>query len=837
VSADASVSAPEPAPPTFTKYAIERVLGEGGMGMVYLARQLDLDRKVVLKVVKPELARDPELIARLHNEAKAAAKIESDHIVQVYETGIENGVPFIAMEYVDGENADERLRKVGRLPPVEATRLVGYTLQGLKAAHAAGVLHRDLKPANLMIRRDGRVKLADFGLAKLQDRGKPGGVLPSAPGMTMPGAILGTPEYMSPEQANGEPLDVRSDIYSAGVTYYELLTGKSPFKGNTLLATLNQVFQGQVKPPRELVPEIPPAVEKACLSLMARDRKDRPQTDQAAIDLLAALLRPSAESMIAKTLPMPVASTPLKPPSPSVTATSPTVAVPPQSVAAPPPSVAATSPTVAAPARLAPKRPSPPPEPPSREKIVVAVAGLVLLLLLVGAVALVKGRHSPEVVASSPEPVVSPVAPSPSPQASPSPTVAPSPSPTVAPSPSPSVAPTPEASESEPSPGESPEELPPARAGDARVPFLGQAEVEAELDRLLAQAQTPDEKQDLHEASLFFRRSLKARRALVAAITSRNYAAAEASLADVPFPAPHTLPESQFPFVVGNHALTNVKWHLQTLKDAWARKAGAADPPFDSVPLPRLFDAIAPLADGMSEFAKHIPFAARTAAACEGVPLPQALNPFGRSLVIHFAVPPRPKSATEALAEAHELWPFESLPRLGAIVRNFPGTPEAALAKTELDALEKLAPLHDQLLAAERALNGSEGSKLFHELEPALATAGREVPSLAQALARETTRLAKVHKQHVIVHMAYAAMLGRRPVQVNLWRRPLEEIITAFAKAPQDDVKVPLTLYAACQDKPLPETLAALRSDPELLELLRIVGRDYPEILPEKPSK
>jgi len=256
-------------PPRFQRYAVERVLGEGGMGTIYLARQLDLDRKVVLKIIKPELAAEPTLVARLQLEARAAAKISSDHVVQVHETGIENGVPYIAMEYVAGVTAAELVSRRGRLSPVEATRLVLDVLRGLKAAHGASVLHRDLKPANILVAHDGRVKIADFGLAKLDGSQKP-------TKQTTAGAILGTPHYMSPEQADGRPVDARSDVYSLGVTYYELLTGVRPFNGPSFMAILNQVFSAEIRrsarsPPRSRWP----SSELACASWRASRRSAR----------------------------------------------------------------------------------------------------------------------------------------------------------------------------------------------------------------------------------------------------------------------------------------------------------------------------------------------------------------------------------------------------------------------------------------------------------------------------------------------------------------------------------------------------------------------------------
>jgi serine/threonine protein kinase len=280
-----------PDPKQFGRYEIVRLLGRGGMGVVYLAHQIDLDRPVVVKVIHPDLARDPLIVARLAREARAAARINSDFVVRVYDSGTENGVPFIAMEYVDGPAASVLLKARGRLPHVEATRLVLAAARGIKAAHDEGILHRDVKPANILISKQGRVKVADFGIARLEASAlkKPGAAGSAGETLSMPGEIVGSPDYMAPEQVTGEELDARSDIYSLGVSYYELLTGRKPFSGSTALHTLMLATSAPLPPPRSIVPELPEHVERVCLALMARERDRRPATAQAAIDLLQPL--------------------------------------------------------------------------------------------------------------------------------------------------------------------------------------------------------------------------------------------------------------------------------------------------------------------------------------------------------------------------------------------------------------------------------------------------------------------------------------------------------------------------------------------------------------------
>ncbi len=271
----------EPLPRRLGRYVLEKLIGRGGMGLVYLARQDELDRHVVVKIVKADLAKDnPELVGRLRREARALGRVSSDHVVMVHEVGIDAGVPYIAMEYVDGVSAAALVKKEGRLPHSEATRIVIGTARGLAAAHAVGVLHRDVKPGNILVGRDGRVKLADFGLARLCDGA------PDETALTGAGDMLGTPEFMAPENAEPGILDERSDVYSLGVTYYALLAGRVPFTAQGVMATLRKVLLEPVVPPSRHAPDVPPDVEAVCLRLMARDKRSRPRDAGAALALL-----------------------------------------------------------------------------------------------------------------------------------------------------------------------------------------------------------------------------------------------------------------------------------------------------------------------------------------------------------------------------------------------------------------------------------------------------------------------------------------------------------------------------------------------------------------------
>jgi serine/threonine-protein kinase len=277
-----------PAATRFGKYVIERLLGQGGMGAAYLARQEDLDRKVVIKVMTVG-TEDPVMVSRLQREAQAAARISSEHVVVVYDTGTQDGVPFIAMEYVDGESVAAMLEKKKRLPHREATRILIGAARGLAAVHAAGIVHRDMKPGNILITKDGRVKLADFGIAKLDPRART--LTGSGTGsLSLVGEVLGSPHYMSPEQAEAKPLDGRSDLYSLGATYYEMLTGALPFDATSAVATLAKVLSAPLTPPSKLVPDLPRPVERVCLTLMARDPAQRPKNAQVTLALLEQVL-------------------------------------------------------------------------------------------------------------------------------------------------------------------------------------------------------------------------------------------------------------------------------------------------------------------------------------------------------------------------------------------------------------------------------------------------------------------------------------------------------------------------------------------------------------------
>ena len=235
------------------QYRIESKLGEGGMSTVYLALDTKLQRHVAIKFLSDDLA-DAEARRRFQREAQMASSLNHPHIVTVYDIGEFEGRQYLVTEYVDGGTLKDWVKDKLRTPKEVAELLTGVA-DGLAAAHQAGILHRDIKPMNILVARNGYAKLADFGLAKLAEDGKIDLAARSPEGPTRPGLILGTIAYMSPEQASGQPLDSRSDIFSFGVVLYEMLSGRRPFGGQTDLEVLKTIIHGELPPLSEEVPE------------------------------------------------------------------------------------------------------------------------------------------------------------------------------------------------------------------------------------------------------------------------------------------------------------------------------------------------------------------------------------------------------------------------------------------------------------------------------------------------------------------------------------------------------------------------------------------------------
>jgi len=260
-------------------YRVIRLLGDGAMGFVFLAKEMALDRRVALKVMRPEFSATPEGRERFIREAKAAAKVESDHVVTIYHVGEDNGAPFIAMELLEGMSLQTWLSRREKLPSFPSAFKVARDLfRGLADAHRSGLIHRDIKPSNLWIeKRTGRIKILDFGLTKAGD---------GAENATRSGAILGTPAYMAPEQANGQSVDQRADLFSAGLVLHEVLTGKNPFRRGSILATLKAIGSEEAPLILQIRPETPSGLAALVDSLLQRDPGARPLDAQTALTAL-----------------------------------------------------------------------------------------------------------------------------------------------------------------------------------------------------------------------------------------------------------------------------------------------------------------------------------------------------------------------------------------------------------------------------------------------------------------------------------------------------------------------------------------------------------------------
>lgn len=261
----------------FGKYEIKGVLGKGGMGIVYAARDTNLDRDVALKVLPPEFADDESAIERFLAEARSAAKLSHPHTVAVYDVGIENDTLYIAMELVSGGCVGDDVDAGKRYRPKEATQIIIEAAKGLAAAHGIGLVHRDIKPANLMQTKDGIIKVADFGLAK--------GIARGIEKLTQTNMVVGTPYFMSPEQCMSSDVDARSDIYSLGATYYTLLTGKSPFHDSgSAMQIMFAHCHKDLPDPRETNPNLPEGIVQVLHKSMAKVPEERYQTMQEMIE-------------------------------------------------------------------------------------------------------------------------------------------------------------------------------------------------------------------------------------------------------------------------------------------------------------------------------------------------------------------------------------------------------------------------------------------------------------------------------------------------------------------------------------------------------------------------
>jgi serine/threonine-protein kinase len=260
------------------RYRVEDVLGRGGMASVYLARDAELERPVAVKVLAEHLADQAAFRDRFLREARLAAQLSHPNIVQVFDVGEEDGTPFIVMECVEGSTLGDELRTRGPLEPNEVVDLALQICGGLEHAHAAGLVHRDIKPQNLLLRPDGTVKIADFGIARAAETTR----------LTQMGSVLGTAAYLAPEQALGEEVTASADIYSLGCVLYELLTGRTPHVFKTLPELVVKHREEAITPLREVRSEVPERLEAAVMHSLARNPEYRPESATVFAEELAA---------------------------------------------------------------------------------------------------------------------------------------------------------------------------------------------------------------------------------------------------------------------------------------------------------------------------------------------------------------------------------------------------------------------------------------------------------------------------------------------------------------------------------------------------------------------
>jgi serine/threonine protein kinase len=276
-------------------YRVLKVLGAGGMGVVYQAEDPDLRRLVALKAMLPALAASASARERFLREARSAAAIDHDNIVHIYQVGTDRGVPFLAMQFLQGETLDDRLKRSAKITTADVLRIARETASGLAAAHKVGLIHRDIKPANLWLEAEtGRVKILDFGLARAAG---------DDAHLTKTGAIMGTPSYMAPEQAAGKAVDARADLFSLGCVLYRLCTGRLPFQGGDTIAVLVAVATEEPPPPRQVNPRLPAGLSDLVMKLLAKKPEDRPASGQAVIEAVRALEADPTEVTAPRALP------------------------------------------------------------------------------------------------------------------------------------------------------------------------------------------------------------------------------------------------------------------------------------------------------------------------------------------------------------------------------------------------------------------------------------------------------------------------------------------------------------------------------------------------------
>ena len=280
----------EPGDELGERYRIEALLGQGGMGRVYKAYDRALDRTVALKVLQPELTSDPNAMQRFKQELLLASRISHKNILRIHDLGEADGVKFISMAYVEGQDLHHLLREQGKLPTARAQKIAEQLCEALDAAHSEGVVHRDLKPQNILMGKDDHVYVSDFGLAKSLES--------STAGMTRTGQFLGTPRYMAPEQVEAKPVDHRTDLYALGLILFEMVTGEDAFKGDSTLQIMYRRVKEKPPNPKQLNPEVPDNLARVTLRCLEREPDRRyPNAKEILADLRSGRATPAGRSV------------------------------------------------------------------------------------------------------------------------------------------------------------------------------------------------------------------------------------------------------------------------------------------------------------------------------------------------------------------------------------------------------------------------------------------------------------------------------------------------------------------------------------------------------------
>ncbi|MFN4261004.1 MAG: protein kinase domain-containing protein, partial [Gemmataceae bacterium] len=380
-------------------YRVLKVLGEGGMGTVFQAEDTHLDRLVALKVMKPEVAKNPSAKQRFTREAKTCATLKHDHIVTIYQVGEERGVPFLAMEFLEGLPLDRLLEGNKKLSIAQILRIGKEMAKGLSAAHEKGLIHRDIKPGNIWLdKSNGRVRILDFGLARA--------AASDDVHLTQSGVIVGTPAYMAPEQARAEEVDARADLFSLGVVLYRLCAGVLPFKGKDTMSMLMALAMDMPRPVREINAAIPAEVADLIMKLLAKNAQDRPQSAKEVVQIIQTIERnlsnasqAALKAPVAPVVP-PAAALPAANPFQDLTEARPPVVVPPKSVPRKKPAEKSTPPQASGgrqtPAKMKDQGANAP-RSPNRRYLFIGLGALLLPALLLGGWVIIRDKDGNEV--------------------------------------------------------------------------------------------------------------------------------------------------------------------------------------------------------------------------------------------------------------------------------------------------------------------------------------------------------------------------------------------------------------------------------------------------------